>query len=200
MLRPVKTVSGPFDLARVRAALQGGAIGALERPRRAAVAVVLSELENELSVLLVRRSEREGDPWSGHMALPGGLAQSSDADLAQTARRETLEEVGIDLLRAELLGGLDDIAPMRSSELAVRPFVFWLNEAAPVELSREIAEALWVPLAHFAEPTLRSSHEVELHGVRLSVPAYVLGQRVVWGMTLRLLDDFVGRLKAGHGL
>ena len=137
MLRPVKTVSGPFDLARVRAALQGGAIGALERPRRAAVAVVLSELENELSVLLVRRSEREGDPWSGHMALPGGLAQSSDADLAQTARRETLEEVGIDLLRAELLGGLDDITPMRSSELAVRPFVFWLNEdALPEHIGR----------------------------------------------------------------
>jgi 8-oxo-dGTP pyrophosphatase MutT (NUDIX family) len=200
MLRPVNITSGPFDLARVRAALQGGALGALERPRRAAVAVVLSEFENELSVLLVRRSERQGDPWSGHMALPGGLAQSSDADLVQTARRETLEEVGIDLLRAELLGGLDDITPMRSSELAVRPFVFWLNEAAPVELSREIAEALWVPLAPFAEPALRRSHEVELHGTRLSVPAYVVGQRVVWGMTLRLLDDFVRRIKAGHGL
>jgi 8-oxo-dGTP pyrophosphatase MutT (NUDIX family) len=202
MLTPVKTAGGPFDLPRVRVALHGAAAGALEleRPRRAAVALVLSELERELSVLLVRRSEREGDPWSGHMALPGGLAQSSDVDLLQTARRETLEEVGIDLFGAELLGALDDITPMRSSELAVRPFVFWLSEAAPVELSPEIAEALWVPLAHLAEPTLRSSHEVELRGARLSVPAYVVGQRVVWGMTLRLLDDFVTRVKAGYGL
>lgn len=159
------------------------------------MAVVLSEPQSVLSVLLVRRSERVGDPWSGHMALPGGLEQGGDGDLLHTARRETLEEVGIDLQRAELLGGLDDITPMRSSELAVRPFVFWLAEPTALTLSHEIAEALWVPLGHLAEPDLRTSHEVEVRGTRLRVPAYVVGQRAVWGMTLRLLDDFVGLLQ-----
>jgi hypothetical protein len=72
-----------------------------------------------------------------------------------------------------------------------------LAEPKPITLSHEIAEALWVPLGHFAEPGLRTSHDVEVHGTRLRVPAYVVGQRVVWGMTLRLLDDFVRLLGAG---
>src|SRR5690606_3192420 len=148
----------------LRAALVGTAATVLDRPRRAAVAVVLSDGPGALSVLLVRRSEREGDPWSGHMALPGGLAQTGDPDLLHTARRETLEEVGIDLREAELLGGLNDISPMRSSELAVRPFVFWLARPTSITLSREIAEALWVPLGHFAEPGRRTSHDVEVRG------------------------------------
>ena len=190
-----ETMSGPIDLARVRAALAGASSAVLERSRRAAVAVVLSQRDAQLAVLLVRRSEREGDPWSGHMALPGGHAHAADVDLLHTARRETLEEVGLDLTRAELLGGLHDLSPMRSSEIAVRPFVFWLAEPGALQLSQEIAEALWVPLADFAQPALRMTREVEVRGTRLTVPAYVVDQRVVWGMTLRLLDDFLGRIQ-----
>jgi 8-oxo-dGTP pyrophosphatase MutT (NUDIX family) len=187
-------MNAPIDLARLRSALQGYAVSALERPRRAAVAVVLAELEAGLSVLLVERSEREGDPWSGHMALPGGHEQSDDPDLLHTARRETLEEVGLDLRNAELVGGLDDISPLRSSELAVRPFVFWLGHPPALRLSPEIAEALWAPLADLAQVARRTTWEVSIGSARLPVPAYVIGERVVWGMTLRLLDDLVARL------
>jgi 8-oxo-dGTP pyrophosphatase MutT (NUDIX family) len=187
-------MSAPIDLARVRAALKDRRLSALERPRRAAVAVVLAEREAGLSVLLVERSVRAGDPWSGHMALPGGHEQPLDADLLQTARRETQEEVGLDLGAAELVGGLDDISPMRSSEIAVRPFVFWLERPSPLELSPEIAQAVWAPLADLAEVSRRTTWEVEIGPSRLRVPAYVIDERVVWGMTLRLLDDFLERL------
>src|ERR1043165_8679648 len=122
-------MSGVIHLAHVRATLAAKTARLdLRRSREAAVALVLSPDAlpgPALSVLLVRRSEREGDPWSGHMALPGGHAHADDASLAHTARRETLEEVGIDLGHTELLGRLDDVTPMRSSEIAVRPFVFW---------------------------------------------------------------------------
>jgi 8-oxo-dGTP pyrophosphatase MutT (NUDIX family) len=134
---------GPIELPQVRRALGGAAPRAeLERARRAAVAVVLAPSGapgDALSLLLMRRSEREGDPWSGHMALPGGHAHRADADLLHTARRETLEEVGIDLSDAELLGALDDVSPMRSSEIAVRPFVFALATLREVSLSDEVA-------------------------------------------------------------
>jgi 8-oxo-dGTP pyrophosphatase MutT (NUDIX family) len=187
-------MSGPINLARVRAALQGDRVSALERPRRAAVAVVLTEREVGLSVLLVQRSERAGDPWSGHMALPGGHAQADDADLLHTARRETLEEVGLDLRAAELVGGLDDISPMRSSEIAVSPFVFWLAQPSELQLSPEVARAVWAPLADLAEVTRRTTWEVQVGPARLRVPAYIIDDRVVWGMTLRLLDDLLERL------
>jgi len=187
-------MSAPIDLARVRAALGGAPVSSLERPRRAAVAVVLAERDAGLSVLLVKRSERPGDPWSGHMALPGGHAEADDQDLFHTARRETWEEVGLDLQQAELIGGLDDISPMRSSELAVRPFVFWLAQAPALRLSPEIAEVLWAPLTDLAEVARRTTWEVAIGTARLRVPAYKIEDRVVWGMTLRLLDDLLTRL------
>src|SRR6186713_2279177 len=136
-------MSGPIDLERGKSALAQARSRELEQPRRAAVALVLapsSAGEATLSLLLVRRSEREGDPWSGHMALPGGHAHPEDADLLHTARRETLEEVGVDLAGAELLGQLDDVSPMRSSDMAVRPFVFWAPFQQPATLSAEVAE------------------------------------------------------------
>jgi 8-oxo-dGTP pyrophosphatase MutT (NUDIX family) len=187
-------MSEPSDLVRVRTALLGRSSQGLELPRRAAVAVLLSEQQGLLSVLLVRRAERAGDPWSGHMALPGGHFQREDNDLLTTARRETLEEVGLDLSHAELLGSLDDITPMRSSELAVRPFVFWLSEAVELSLSAEVAETLWVPLDLLASGKLRAAREVLVQSTRLNVPAYVIEERVVWGMTFRLLEDFLARI------
>jgi 8-oxo-dGTP pyrophosphatase MutT (NUDIX family) len=187
-------MSGPIDLGRVRTALSAP-VNDLEQARRAAVALVLAGSGGEaLSLLLVRRAEREGDPWSGHMALPGGHAHDSDADLLHTARRETQEEVGIDLTHAELLGRLDDVSPLRQSEILVRPFVFWSPVRPAITLSAEVAETLWVPLDSLAGTSLRSQREVQVRGARLQVPAFVIGERVVWGMTYYLLDRFLGRM------
>ena len=61
----------------------------------AAVAIVLAPDPD--AVLLIRRAERAGDPWSGHMALPGGRYEPKDPDLLGTALRETVEEVGVAL-------------------------------------------------------------------------------------------------------
>lgn len=189
----------PIELARVRRALATAASTDLLRPRRAAVAVVLApsqEQAGSLSVLLMRRSERDGDPWSGHMAFPGGHAQREDTDLLHTARRETLEEVGLDLVDAELLGRLDDMSPMRSSEMVVRPYVFFTREPTALTLSDEVAEALWVPLDGLASDTWRSASEVEVRGQRFTVPAFVIESRVVWGMTYYLLERLIQQVLA----
>jgi 8-oxo-dGTP pyrophosphatase MutT (NUDIX family) len=193
-------MSGPIDLGRLRSALAQAPSLELLQPRRAAVAVVLapasSAVSSPVSVLLLRRSEREGDPWSGHMALPGGHAHPDDADLLHTARRETLEEVGIDLGAAELLGRLDDVSPMRSSDMVVRPFVFWAHAQQTVTLSSEVAEVLWVPLDALASDALRTTRDVEVRGSTLRVPAYVIDERVVWGMTYHLLERFLVQVLA----
>src|SRR5688572_16224938 len=173
-------MSGTIDLPQVRAVLGAGQPSDLERPRRAAVALVLTNRVEGLSALLVRRAEREGDPWSGHMALPGGHEHVTDRDLLQTAKRETLEEVGLDLEGAELLGRLDDLSPLRSSAMSVRPFVFWVAEPPELTTSPEVAETLWVPLADLASDKLRATREVEIATTRVNVPAFVIGERVVW--------------------
>lgn len=191
-------MQGVLELGRLRQVLAAKDPRAdLERARRAAVAMVLAPSTPEgaaPSLLLVRRSEREGDPWSGHMALPGGHAHLTDLDLLQTARRETLEEVGVDLSSAEVLGRLDDVTPMRSSELAVRPFVFWTPALPEITLSDEVAEVIWVPLDALAGGRLKSTREVTVRGQVLRVPAYVIDDRIVWGMTFHLLERFLAEV------
>ena len=63
-----------------------------------------------LDVLFIRRAEYEGDPWSGHIALPGGQVDPDDASPVHAACREVHEEVGVSLDDARLLGMLDQVA------------------------------------------------------------------------------------------
>ena len=65
----------------------------------AAVALILRALPDDLELLLIKRARDPRDPWSGHMALPGGRRDAADPDLASTAVRETLEETGVELTR-----------------------------------------------------------------------------------------------------
>jgi 8-oxo-dGTP pyrophosphatase MutT (NUDIX family) len=162
---------------------------------RAAVAVVLAPgfgaAGGELELLLIRRAEREDDPWSGHMALPGGREDPGDATLLETALREVREEVGIELGRAALLGELDDLRPVSApARIVVRPFVFGLVERPRLTLSNEVAGSLWTSLRALREAT--SSTELVHLGRMRRMPCYRLGEDVVWGMTKRILEPYQG--------
>lgn len=154
----------------------------------AAVAVVIAPDPD--SLLLIRRAHREGDPWSGHMALPGGRSQTEDRDLLDTAIRETFEEVGVVLTRDQVAGALDDVAPRTPvlPPIAVRPFVFSLPVRPGLSLNAEVAEAEWVPLASLHRPDARRMIEVAVLNGSRTVPAYVTSHGVVWGMTERILS------------
>jgi hypothetical protein len=80
--------------------------------------------------------------------------------------------------------------------MAVRPFVFWATSQQSATLSAEVAEVLWVPLDELASDALRSTREVEVRGATLRVPAYVIDERVVWGMTFQLLERFLAQVLA----
>jgi 8-oxo-dGTP pyrophosphatase MutT (NUDIX family) len=183
-----------FDaLARV---LAGRAPAQVDDPGRklAAVAVVLAP--DPASILLIRRAEREGDRWSGQMAFPGGRWSPGDPDLSATARRETREEVGLDLAGARLLGPLDDIAPRTQllPPIIVRPFVFVAPGPAELSLNHEVAAAAWVELELLARPDTYRPFEYDALGTRLRFPGYHLDHGVVWGMTERILTPLLGMM------
>ena len=159
--------------------------------RWAAVAVVL--VPEPDSLLLVRRAERSGDPWSGQMALPGGRREG-DEDLLFTAIRETEEEVGLILPPEALVGVLDDMAPRTPvlPPIAVRPYVFRLPRRAPVDrISEEIAATHWVPLANLLNEEFYANAEVMVRSQQMLVPAFRLEEGTVWGMTERILSDLL---------
>lgn len=166
---------------------------------QAAVAIVLRDRATGIDVLTIRRSERPGDPWSGHMAFPGGRQHESDADLFVTAARETREEVGIDLgKQAELLGSLDDLRAYgggRPLDMIIRPFVYALTVPVTLQLDhREVHSALWVPLPLLFEEETRGSILYEMGGTRTEHEAFVYRGHHIWGLTYRILSQFLSLL------
>jgi 8-oxo-dGTP pyrophosphatase MutT (NUDIX family) len=158
---------------------------------QAAVAVLLREGGDGAEVLIVRRAERADDPWSGHFGLPGGRRDADDPDLLATARRETREEIGVELGGASPIDGLDDHVPQRphSPRLLVRPFAFVFGAGPRLVLSPELTGAAWIPLANLA----RAPAEIEIDwlGERRRLPAWSLPGGAVWGMTYRILEPLV---------
>jgi len=163
----------------------------LAGPRTAAIALILLDGEASGEFLLIERATREGDPWSGHMALPGGHRDATDADLAATAERETLEEVGLDLAaQGERLGRLSDYAPIRGAPVAVRPFVYLLPARPTLLLSAEVRQALWVPVAPLLGGARQATYTLSKGGQSLEFPAWDIDGHLVWGLTYRVLDEF----------
>jgi len=166
------------------------------RTAHAAVAAVLRYHDRDArdpEVLLIRRTSKPSDPWSGHMAFPGGRQDRDDQDLVHTATRETAEEVGVDLERdGELIGRLDDVQAIsraRPLDLVIVPHVFVIHR--PVDLTperSEVAEALWAPVAPMARGDRDTTHPYERNGNTLLLPAYQVGPHVVWGLTYRMLQ------------
>ncbi len=163
---------------------------------RAAVALVLAEVDAGVDLLLIQRAIRDDDPWSGHMALPGGRRDPDDADAVATASRETHEEVGVDLRGgAELIGRLDElraVARHRPLDLVITPVVFALREPVALHPSpREVDSAIWVPLSFLASPRADATYDRTLDGVTSQYPAFRYQRYTIWGLTHRILQGFL---------
>jgi 8-oxo-dGTP pyrophosphatase MutT (NUDIX family) len=160
--------------------------------RHAVVAAILRESVGGVEVLLIRRAEHELDPWSGHMALPGGHGDPGDENLVATAVREVSEEVGLDLFaHAELLGRLPEVLA-RPASFSIFPLVFALSDGPQPEPNpAEVQEVVWASLEHLRSPSARSNHEVSVEQQRHRLPAFDVDGRTVWGLTYRILGDLL---------
>ncbi len=194
-----------FDLPTLesRLASYASASDSTEPGKRAAVAAILRPGRTSgagAEILLVRRAEHPSDPWSGHMALPGGRHDASDRDLEETAVRETHEEVGLDLARCgQRLARLPDhpaiVRGLRVG-LVIAPFVFALREDAALSPNEEIAEALWTPLAPLARGEGAGTFDYDHEGTVFHLPCLDVGGRRVWGLTYQMLQNLFSVLRA----
>ena len=169
-------------------------------PGRAAVAVILRDADAGAQVLLIRRAERPGDPWSGHMGLPGGRWESGDPELVDTAIRETREEVGLDLtLAGTPLGCLRTIPAVahgRRTGLTITPFLFAVAGDPRLQQNDEIAETLWVPIDVLQDRRHRTTVEYERDGRKFRLPAWEFHGRIIWGLTHAMLTSLLALLPA----
>jgi len=162
-------------------------------PKHSAVAMLLTPGRR---VWLIERSRRPGDPWSGHLGFPGGRAHADDGDLLQTAVRETCEELGFTLTHHHLLGRLDDIRTRPVRALMVRPFVFALDHVPRWRPNHEVADVFDLGLDDLLAGTNRSTMRWP-RGIGVTLPKVDIGERVLWGLTLQMIDDLLHRIDGG---
>jgi len=167
----------------------------------AAVAIVCARQPVE-SVLLMRRSEREDDPWSGHWSFPGGRRDPADPDLLHTALRELAEECGILVARENLIAELPHSQARRKTPpfLMVAPFVFAVDHQMPTVLdAREAAGSLWAPLAMLRDPACHALLPAPGRPREILYPGIDLDGTPLWGFTYRLVTDWLGLAPSSSG-
>ncbi len=154
--------------------------------RRAAVLVLLHDLDGTAHLTLTKRSEQLA-LHGGQISLPGGRREAHDVDLAATALRETSEEVGVAAADVELLGRLDDVETMASG-YRVSPYVGRIvGDARPSVRDRfEVARVMEIPLSALVDADALVPRDAGVRTLR-----YPLDGEDVWGATARILRDFV---------
>jgi len=183
------------SLADIRRRLAGRPPQTLptESSRHAAVALILRDSPAGPEILFIERARHENDPWSGDLGFPGGKVEADDPHPQRAAERETFEEIGIDLRLARYLGRLDDLAGAHLP-VVVCCFVYETDRYDPFVLSAEVAEAFWIPLQTLLDPARHLMTTVSFRGEQLQRPALDLlgpGRTVLWGITFRLISQFM---------
>jgi 8-oxo-dGTP pyrophosphatase MutT (NUDIX family) len=166
----------------------------------ASVALVLREVGSELEALFIRRAEHDEDPWSGHLAFPGGRLDAEDADARRAAERETIEELGIDLAnasRARCLGQLSDVLGHAES-IRVSAYVYGISGNPLLRPNHEVRNAFWTPLHHCTDPRRQSVREFSYLDMSLPLPTIRLLEDkdapVLWGITYKFMADFMSTI------
>ena len=166
----------------------------VDGPRtRAAVAMIMRELPDDLEILFIERATDVRDPWSGHLAFPGGKVEQGE-QARQAAERETREEIGLVLESERFLGRMSDIV---GANLPVRVSCFAyaaISTAIHPVVNCEVRDVFWVRLSDIRDPERHRTATVGFNGRSLEVPAIILPQPdkpVLWGITYRLVMQFL---------
>ena len=131
----------------------------------------------------------------GQIAFPGGRLDPGDAGPVAAALREGAEETGLDPAGVDVVGTLGEL-PLPVSNHVVTPVVAWWETPCAVSVMdpAESAAVFRVPVAELLDPANRRTAVVR-RGTRVfESPAFVVGDRIVWGFTGLVLDGLFDAL------
>jgi len=179
------------EIRRRLAALQARELP-LGDNRRAAVLMLIFEQDGEPHFLLTRRTD-EVETHKGQVSFPGGMQHEGES-LESTALRETFEEVGIDAGRIEMLGRFHEY--FSTTGYLVTPFAAFINGVfSTAAQEREVAEILYAPFSLFRDPGRLRVEKMFRLGKMTDVYFYSFGNYEIWGLTARIIKDFLDELR-----
>lgn len=156
-----------------------------------AVGLILFEYKNNLDIILTQRSAYNGI-HSKQVSFPGGKKETYETNLLQTAIRETEEEIGLKRDKMQLLGQLSPIY-IPVSNFKVQPYVLHYTESPIFERQvREVSEIFHFPLPLLFNRKILKRTDIEITGrsPMLDVPYFEIRNKVVWGATALILNEF----------
>lgn len=160
------------------------------RTRQSAVLILMYPKSGSISIPLILRPIYDG-VHSGQMAFPGGRYETFDKTLVRTALREAQEEIGLRLNDVEILGELSQVY-IPPSNMIVQPVVAslpYVPEFYPD--AREVADIIEITLDEIMDPSIISSTEMEVKGLRFSTPFYQIKNQKVWGATAMMISELI---------
>ena len=159
--------------------------------KQGGVLALLYPVKKEPFIVLTLRHEYDG-AHSGQVSFPGGKFEQKDADISQTALRETNEEIGVNPGKVTLLGSLSELY-IPASKFLVHPFV-GTSEEQPVfkKDPAEVNEIMEVPLREFfRKDAVKHKPMTLLRGNKVQVPYFDIQGKVVWGATAMMLSELL---------
>jgi 8-oxo-dGTP pyrophosphatase MutT (NUDIX family) len=157
--------------------------------RKAAVIIPIFFKNREAHLLFTKRTDKV-EHHKGQISFPGGMQESVDNDLRDTAIRETWEEMGIKEQDITILGRTDNF--LTNTNFMVTPFVAHFPYPYPFVINKEeIASVLEVPLIDLINPDLFSIEKWKKNGVLWDVHFYRYNGENIWGVTGFLLSNFL---------
>ena len=163
---------------------------------QAAVAMLLREIDECPEMFFIQRAFHESDPWSGQIAFPGGSRDSDDPDTLHTARRETMEEVGVCLDDCPVLGQLDDQKshiPINARQVVINCYAFEVPKGLALKNSEEVQDSFWIPVNHLLNPDRQMTYQINPSDA--GRPAIRLDDdKVLWGLTYRFVQFLTARI------
>ena len=174
--------------------------------QRSAVAIITRQGKHGEEILFIERATRAGDPWSGHIAFPGGKSQESDTSIRTTAIRETEEEIGLDLTtQAYFIGRSPDLITRRHNALKpmiVTPYRFQITDPDYVMTpNHEVASTMWIPVIFLRNKNNQSALTwaplPNFPSLSLELPCFYYKEYLkegdkkhcIWGLTYQMLID-----------
>ena len=159
---------------------------------KAGVLILLYEKDGRLWMLLTQRTERVLH-HRGQISLPGG-EQHPGESLEATALRETVEELGPDLVSVRVLGRLTPLYIPPSNYCIYPTVAFVPGVPAFRPQPDEVAEVIEVPVDHLADPANVRRETWTLGGQPVEVPYYEYEGHKIWGATAMVLAEFLALL------
>ena len=157
--------------------------------RKAAVLIPFFFKDGGPHLLFTKRTDTV-EHHKGQISFPGGMFDPADADLQETALRETWEEMGIRTEDIAILGRTDNF--LTNTHFLVTPYVGYFPYPYPYNINPdEIAHTIEVPLEVLLKPDIFEMRRWERDGVVWNIHYYHYLDEMIWGVTGFLLSNLL---------